>query len=406
VKIFGIQIGRDAAPAGEARGLTEDLLEQRSLNLRAGTSLSTRGAMGITAVYACVDLLSKLVAMLPWSAMIKSGSSRMTADDHPLHALLAIRPNSYQTPYVFRRQMMLHLLLWGNFFAEIQRDRRTGDPIGLFPIHPSEVTVRLDKGVKSYVARGVPMADDDIFHIFACSFDGIRGVSPIAMHRSTLNLSMEAMSYAESFFRNGAQLSGYVQHPGKLTAEAAARFSGSFSRAYAGAANAGKVPVLEEGMEFKPLSMPLADAQFVEQRKMQIAEAARIFGVPLHKLAEMDGAKFNNIEQQNISLLIDCVQPIVTSIEQEANYKLIHQDERARLYTRFNLSVILRSDLKSRMEAYAIMRQWAILTIDEIRALEDMNPLPEGGENPFVGGNAQATASPGAAAAASITEGQ
>ena len=391
MKLFGFEIVR----ASEKRALLDQVLALRQANAGyGGASVNAQSAMGITAVWACVNKISKTVATLPWGAMIRGpNEERLTAVNEPLHRILALRPNDYQTPNVFRRQAMAHLLLWGNFFAEIQRDRRTDDPIGLYPVHPSEVSVELKGGRKSYRMKGQPFLDDDVFHIMGHSIDGIRGVSPLAVHRATFATSIEQQRFSEYFYRNGVRLSGSLEHPKSLSKEAQANIRSSFEEQHAGAANTNSVLVLEEGMKFNPMSMPLADAQFVETLRLSIADAARIYDMPMHKLAEMDGAKFNNVEQQNIGYVVDCIQPIVTAWEQEANWKLVHPDERVRLYTKFNLAAMLRGDFKTRMAGYAQMRQWALATIDEIRALEDWSPLPDGlGSNPFIGGNAQASA--------------
>lgn len=397
MKIFGWELRR-ADPEAEKRSAVLDLiLRERMLDISGDGTVTPRGAMGITAVWACVNLISKSVAMLPWAAMIRNGAERAPALDHPLHSVLAVSPNNYQTPMVFRRQAMAHLLLWGNFYAEIQRDRRSGDAIGLYPVHPSEVTVELRDGRKTYMMKGQRFSDDEVFHLLDYTHDGIRGVSPIAQFRATLNMSRLAVEYGENFYRNGAKLAGVLEHPNNLSPDAMARLKQGWTDAYAGASNAGRVAILEEGMSFKPLSMPLDDAEYVATRKLQLGEVARIFGMPLHKLGEMDGAKFNNVEQQQLSYVMDLIQPYATLWEQEANRKLVQPDERGRLYTRLNLGALLRGDFKARMEGYAVMRQWALATINELRALEDMNPI-EGGDILFAGGNAQAAGNPGAAA--------
>jgi len=388
MRVFGFDITRSAR---EQRSVTQDLLDTRAGALQGG-SVTPKTAMGVSAIWACVNLISKTVSILPMSAMLRGdNNSRFSAETHPLHRILAVRPNNYQTPTVFLNQMVAHLMLWGNFYAEIQFDRITGEALGLYPIHPSQVDVTLENGRKSFRVGGKVFDDDGIFHLMGHSIDGIRGVSPIAVHRSTISLSSEAIKYGENFYLNGTKLSGYLKHPAKLGPEGVANLSRSWSEAYSGSANAGKVAVTAEGVEFKPLVMPMADAQYAETRRLQIGEVARIYGIPLHKLAEMDGAKFNNVEAQNTSFVIDVIQPIVTAFEQEANWKLILPEERGRLYTHFNLNAYLRGDIKTRTAAYAIMRQWALATINEIRALEDMNPI-DGGDDLFAGGNAQASA--------------
>lgn len=340
-------------------------------------------AVQTSAVYACVRVLSQSIAALPLHTY-RRGAQGMTtkADDTDIYRLLYSEPNSYQTAYVFREQAMAQAVLWGNFYAEIQRDQMTGRAIGLYPLPAWEVTpelVRTETGlIKRYNVAGITLNDDEVFHIPAFGWNGLAGISPIALHRASVTMSLNAEEFGANFMKNGSRPSGVLQHPGKISKEAAGRLRDSWTDTYAGKANAGKVAVLEEGMSFNPMTMPLADAQYIETRKFQVTDIARIFGVPPHMIADLERATFSNIEQQSIEFVQNGLQPWIARWEQEINRKLFTPIQKKRYFARFDLNERLRGDMKSRYEAYAIGRQWGWLNADDVRAREDMNAIPGG----------------------------
>lgn len=338
-------------------------------------------AMGTSAIYACVSTIADIKAMLPWNLMERTSDGTVrVASERPLHFVLHDRPNGYQTSFIHRQQGQAQALLWGNFYAEIERNARTGECIGLWPIPAWLVTPELRNGQKSFLVNGMRFPDEDIFHVPAFGWDGVRGVSPIAMHRRSIGMSLSAEAFGEHFYRNGTRLAGALRHPAKLSPDAQARLRQSWAAAYSGAANAGKVAILEEGMDFSPFTMPLEDAQFVETRKFQIADAARIYRVPLHMVGEMEGAKFNNIEQQNIDFVQKCLLPWIVRWEQEAQAKLLTETERRTMFTKINVSGLMRGDMKSRFEAYALGRQWGWFSVNDILELEDRNGIGPAGD--------------------------
>ena len=341
-------------------------------------------AIQTAAVYACVRVLSQALASLPLHTYrrIKDKQTEL-ADDTDLYQLLHAEPNPYQTAYVFREQAMAQATLWGNFYAEIQRDALTGRPIALYPLPAWEVQPELvQEGaslVKRYITQGQSLKDEDVFHVSAMGWDGIKGISPIALHRASVTMSLNAEEFGANFLKNGTRLSGVIQHPGKLSKEAADRLRASWQDVYAGKANSGKTAVLEEGMKFEGVSMPLADAQYIETRKFQVADIARIFGVPPHMIGDLDRATFSNIEQQSIEFVQNCLQPWVSRWEAEINRKLFTPIQKKRYFARFDLNERMRGDMKSRYEAYAIGRNWGWLSANDIRRMEDENNV-EGGD--------------------------
>jgi HK97 family phage portal protein len=394
MKIFGFEISR---PGGERRSLEnpavslDDPAWLGSLGIggdymsSAPAVVTPANALGVSAVYACVFLIAKTYAWLPCHLVQKQGKRTRLATEHPLFNVMNQRPNSYQTPYIYRLSSCAQALLWGGGFSEIQRDVRTGRPLGLYPIAATDVTVKLDRGIKSYRVRGAVLDDQDVFHLQAPGFDGVSGLSPIRQHRMTIGMALEALSYGEQFYRNGTKLAGALEHPGKVSADAASRLRASFSETYAGKANAGKVAILEEGMKFNPFTMPMEDAQYIETRKFGVSDIARIYGVPPHKVGDLDKATFSNIEHQGIEFVNDCMMPWLVQSEQEADLKLLTEEERAAGYTfKHNVKALLRGDMKAQAEYLKIGREGGWYSVDDVRAKLDEDPIPAPGGDEYI----------------------
>jgi HK97 family phage portal protein len=346
----------------------------------SGTVVTPPSSLAVSAVYACVFYIAKTGGWIPLHLIQKSDGKTRVANDMALAKLLNTKPNSYQTPFIFRMTMIAQMLLWGNAYAEIQRDVRTGEPLGLYPIPAWEVDPRLENGVKTFRVRGITLANDDVFHLMAPGFDGVRGLSPIRQHRMTVGMAMEALAYGEQFYRNGTRLAGALEHPAKVSSEAAERLRSSWTATYAGKANAGKVAILEEGMKFNPFTMPMEDAQYVETRKFSVSEIARIYGVPPHKIGDLDKATFSNIEHQSIESVNDCMMPHFVQIEQEANAKLLTERQRDQGYeAKHNLKALLRGDIKTQMEAIKIGREAGLYSVNDGLELLDRNPVEGAG---------------------------
>lgn len=348
----------------------------------SGITVSPQNALGVSAVYACVFIIAKAMGWLPCHVIQKDGRNTNVVTGTTLSRLLSRKPNTYQTSFVFRLQMVAQMLLWGNAYAEIQRDIRTGAPVGLFPIPAWEVTPKLENGVKSFWVRGIRLANEDVFHLQAPGFDGVRGLSPIRQHKMTIGMSLEALSFGEQFYRNGTKLAGAIEHPHKLSPEAAANLRLSWTNTYSGKANAGKVAILEEGMKFNPFTMPMDDAQYVETRKFSVSDIARIYGVPPHKIGDLERATFSNIEHQAIEYVNDCLMPFLVQFEQEAEDKLLTEDQLDQGFQcRHNIKALLRGDIKAQMEAIKVGRETGLYSVNDALELLDRNPIEdEGGD--------------------------
>ena len=319
---------------------------------------------------------------------------------HPLFTILHDAPNPEMTSFVFRETLMVHLLLWGNAYAQILRDR-AGRVAGLYPLLPNRMSVNRDEAGRLYYTyqrvteenpnfrRGgeVTLSSADVLHIPGLGFDGLIGYSPIAMARNAVGMTLACEEYGASFFANGARPGGVLQHPGVL--KDPAKLRESWQAVYGGSANTGKVAVLEEGMTYQQIGIPPEEAQFLETRKFQVDEIARLYRIPPHMVGDLDKSSFSNIEQQSLEFVKYTLNPWVVRWEQALQKSLLLPEERKRYFIRFNVDGLLRGDYQSRMQGYAVGRQNGWLSANDIREMEDMNPIPaeEGGDTYLINGN-------------------
>lgn len=358
----------------------------------SGKSVSALSAMQMSAVYACVRVIAETVASLPLNVFEVTDSGSQKAYDHPLYRLLHDEPNHEMTSFIWRETMLTHLLLWGNSYTQIVRSGRNGI-IELYPLLPDQMTVdRASNGDLTYEyttssGQTVTLRKEDVLHIPGLGFDGVMGYSPIAMEKNAIGLGIAAEEYGAKFFANGARPGGVLTHP--HTVKDPKRLRESWNAAYGGSSNSGRVAVLEEGMEYKPITVPNSEAQFLETRRFQVEEICRIYRVPPHMIGDLSHATFSNIEHQSISFAVHTIRPWLTRIEQAINRTLIAESEKGHFYAQFNLDGLMRGDYKSRMEGYAIARQNGWMSANDIRGLENMNPIPEdqGGDAYLCNGN-------------------
>jgi HK97 family phage portal protein len=358
----------------------------------AGKSVNPRTAVQMTAVYSCVRVIAETVASLPLHVYRYTEAGSEKAINHPLYRLLHDEPNHEMTSFILRETMLSHLLLWGNAYCQILRNGR-GQILGLYPLLPEKMQVDRDAGgvlTYDYTTQngGVfRLRPEDVLHIPGLGFDGIMGYSPIALEKNAIGLGMAAEEYGSRFFSNGATPSGVLTHPNTVKNPTALRES--WHAAYGGSANSGKVAILEEGLKFERISMPNNEAQFLESRKFQVAEICRIYRVPPHLVGDLEHATFSNIEHQSISFATHTIRPWLVRIEQSMNRALFPEREKGSFYVRFNIDGLMRGSYKERMEGYAIGRQNGWLSTNDIRALENLNPLSDedGGNAYLVNGN-------------------
>jgi len=366
----------------------------------SGKTVTEHSAMQMTAVYSCVRILAEAVAGLPLHLYrYKEDGGKEKAIDHPLYLLLHDEPNPEMSSFVFRETLMTHLLLWGNAYAQIIRNGK-GEVIALYPLIPNRMTVNRDDTGHLYYEytrtsdeannKGsvtVILKPNDVLHIPGLGFDGLVGYSPIAMAKNAIGMAIACEEFGAKFFANGAAPSGVLEHPG--TIKDPQRVKEAWQSQFGGSSNAGKVAVLEEGMKYTPISISLEQAQFLETRKFQINEIARIFRVPPHMVGNLEKSSFSNIEQQSLEFVKYTLDPWVIRWEQSLMRALLTPDERNRYYMKFNLEGLLRGDYQSRMSGYAIGRQNGWMSANDVRELENLDRIPveDGGDLYLINGN-------------------
>jgi HK97 family phage portal protein len=358
----------------------------------SGIDVTPENALTHSAVYASIRNISDDIAKMSLHLYEREPGGRRQATDHPLYPILHDAANPHMTAIAFRSTMTGHALTWGNAYAQIIRNN-AGQITALYPLRPDRMTVTVNKeGDLEYLyhleSGAKPLSRSQVFHLPGFGFDGLRGYSMIALARDSIGLGMAQEKFGAKLFGNGARPGGYLKHPGKLSQPAHDRLVQAFENRHQGVDNSHRVAVLEEGMEFQSVGIPPEDAQFLESRKFQIAEIARWFRMPLHKLQEMGAATFSNIEHQSLEYVMDTLLTWAVLWEQNISLQLLGAKDRGRLFAKHNLNSLLRADFKTRMDGYNVARQGGWMSANEIRALEEMNALPpEIGDVVLVNGN-------------------
>lgn len=394
--LFGFGQARDK-PVDKAADAGYSFLFGRTTS---GKPVNERTAMQTTAVYACVRILAEAVASLPLHVYeYQDDGGKKLVHDHPLYYLLHDEPNPEMTSFVFRETLMSHLLIWGNAYAQIIRDG-AGRVLGLYPLLPDKMEVqRDDKGNIYYVYSrnsdenptfkkygNIKLKAEDVLHIPGLGFDGLIGYSPIAMAKNAVGMTLACEEYGASFFSNGANPGGVLEHPGVLKDPSKVRES--WNSVYRGVSNAHKIAVLEEGMKYQQIGIPPEEAQFLETRKFQINEIARLYRIPPHMVGDLDKSSFSNIEQQSLEFVKYTLDPWVIRWEQSLQRSLLLPGEKGKYFIKLNVDGLLRGDYQSRMNGYAVGRQNGWFSANDIREMENMNPISdeEGGNLYLING--------------------
>lgn len=362
-------------------------------------SVSAEQAMRVAAVYACVRLRSSVPANMPLHLKRRvDDRTREDASDHRLWNVLRRRPNSFQTPSQFRRHMMTSVLLRGNAFAVPVRSPVSGQVIELLPIAADRVQIRRDDRTGAVLyhytspSGGLQVfRKDQIFHLMGLSLDGYRGVSPITFARNTIGLALAMEEHGYQTFRNGARPSNVLTHPGTLGPAGVENLRASLDAFRSGGDMEGKTLILEEGMSVANLSMTAEDAQWIESRKFSRSDIAMFFGVPPHMIGDTEKSTSwgSGIDSQTQGFVTFSAEDDLIMWEETIDRDLIGDDE-PDLYARFNRAALVRGDLNARWEAHVKALQWGVVSPNEVRATEDMNPRDEGDryyEPPNTAGN-------------------
>lgn len=414
--LFGFGQARDK-PVDKAADAGYSFLFGRTTS---GKPVNERTAMQTTAVYACVRILAEAVASLPLHVYeYQDDGGKKLVHDHPLYYLLHDEPNPEMTSFVFRETLMSHLLIWGNAYAQIIRDG-AGRVLGLYPLLPDKMDVqRDDRGNIYYVYSrnsdenpmfkeygDIRLKAEEVLHIPGLGFDGLIGYSPIAMAKNAVGMTLACEEYGASFFANGANPGGVLEHPGVLKDPSKVRES--WNSVYRGVNNAHKIAVLEEGMKYQQIGIPPEEAQFLETRKFQINEIARLYRIPPHMIGDLDKSSFSNIEQQSLEFVKYTLDPWVIRWEQSLQRSLLLPGEKGKYFIKLNVDGLLRGDYQSRMNGYAVGRQNGWFSANDIREMENMNPIPdeEGGSLYLINGAMTKLADAGAFAEKDIGQTQ
>lgn len=350
-------------------------LELAGSRTRAGVVVSPNSALGHPAVLGAVRLLAELTASLPIIVYERTRDGRRRAEEHPVYRLLHDEPNPIQTPFVFKETLALHLLTHGRAVAQIVR--ADGRPVALWPIHPTRVSLDTTGGVFTYkvaTPEGLrTFSPAEIVDVVMLADDGLNGRSPLFLAREAIGAALAAEEMAADYFANSAQPSGVLEHPGKLSPEAAERLKRSWQAAYGGRGRQGTA-VLEEGMKFSPISSTAKDAQLLEARQHSMRAIAAALRIPAHLLDPTARGTYANVETQSLEFLTFSLQPMLTRIEEALNRKLFAPGEP--YYAEFLTDELLRADTQSRYAAYetAIRAGW--MDPDEVRARENLPPRP------------------------------
>jgi HK97 family phage portal protein len=366
------------------KALTADMVADRT----SRPAITQESSLALTAVWACVRILSETVGTLPIHLYRRTDTGRERQHGHPAGRIL-LTPNSFSTRFDLMHFLMVSCTLWGNGYARIYRDKLYR-PLRLKYLHPAKVEPMLsDNGELFYrLDTGETLPADDIIHLKSLSTDGIKGKSPIAVHRDNLALSLSAQAYGEMFFNQGGNMSGVFKYPATMKPEAYERLRHQLIGQTVGLHKAHLPLLLEGGMTYERISIPPEDAQFIATRKFQKTEIATIYGVPPHMIADLERSTNNNIEHQAMEFVRYCLMPYLVRLEEEFNRKLLRHDEFEEYYYLFSLNGLLRGDAKTRSEFYKNMNFVGAMSANEIRNFEDMNSY-EGGDEYFVQMNMQ-----------------
>ncbi|MCA1971310.1 MAG: phage portal protein [Caenispirillum sp.] len=369
-------------------------LEEAVRELNGGGGMSTAGipvtvdaAQRLAAVAACVRVLSDDVAHLPLVLFRSTDGRREPASDLPLYRLLKDRPNEWQTAFEFKQQLQRDKLFRGNGYAYKVRGYR-GDVQELIRMHPDRTepmqdatTLEVRYRYTRLDGRQVILNRSEVFHLRGPSDDGLKGLNPIRLHRETIGDGIALREHGSRFFSNGAKPGGVLQADGKVGPEAKKALREDFEELYRGVENSHRVAILDQGVKYQPMSITMEDAQYLDARKFNRSEICGIYGVPPHKIGDLERATFSNIEHQALEYVHASLLPHLVCWEQAIGRDLIEEEG---LYAKFNVSALLRGDAKSRAEALQIQRRNGVISANEWRELEDMNPRTDDGGDGYI----------------------
>jgi HK97 family phage portal protein len=347
----------------------------------AGETVTEQTALTYSAVFNAITLISGTIASLPLHLMRNDGKNKKYATDQSLYRVMHTQYNPYMTAMAGRECLVSHILGWGNGYAEIVRDV-CGDIKELWPIPPDRVKPKMNAGKLVYVIKlpdgtDIVLPREKILHVPGLGFDGFTGYSVVAMARKSIGLGMAMETFGARFFGHGTHPGMIVEHPGKLNDPSKLR--DALTSIYSGLGQSHRLMLLEEGMKATKIVIDPKDSQFLESRQFQIPEIARWFNLPPHKLKDLTKSSFNNIGAEQISFVTDSILPWLIRFEGNYNIQLLTlRQEKEGFYHKHSVEGLLRGDAESRAAFYQVMLDRGVFSINEVRELEDKNPVKGG----------------------------
>lgn len=409
--ILGALIGRRSAE-NPGRPLTDATLLEAlgGMPTESGVSVTAESAFRMVAVYRSIALLAGLMGAMPWHAY-----RRLAAAREPVAAAVIDNPHPDKTPFEVKEFMGTSLLAHGNSYSLKNRDGldRVAE---LEPLHPANMTgverrkewrTATNPSGKRFTYRDGTVERTytawEVLHIPGLSYDGLVGMSPIAMARQAIGTGLAAESFGARLFARGALIQGVLTGDQKIDEDTGKRLKAQWKAKTTGEANQWDIPIMGSGLKFQSIALPPADAQFIETRKFSVTEIARLFGLPPHLIGDVEKSSSwgTGIEQQNMQMLTYTADPWLVRIEERVSREALLDES---TYVKFNRGALLRSDMATRFMAYqrAINNGWQ--NADEIRALEEQDPLPDGAGRTFYRpGNVVPVQTPDEAAATEAT---
>lgn len=349
---------------------------------RSGMTVNEQTALGIPALWCGLRTISEAVGSLPLITYRKTDQGRERAEDHPLYPVLHDEPNPEMTAPVFREGLMFCALLYGNAYAEIERDNG-GRPVSLWPIHPNRVSVTHEKrGQRQYVITQddgeITLNPENVLHVPGLQDGTGLGFSLLKQCRETLGYSLAVSSFGSSWFGNAARPSGVLTTAGQLADTSRENLRKSWEKLHSGPDRAGKVALLEEGLTFTPITGTNEQSQYTEVMTFLVGEVARLLNLSPAKLMDLAGtSQYGTLETLQTSFVQDTLRPWLVKFESEYNRKLIGMDERGTIYTEHLVDALLRGDRTARNASYATALQNGWMTVEEVRERENLPPLPK-----------------------------
>ncbi len=389
IKVFFRNLSTLARPSPKLKEALGRILS------KVGIHVNARNALQVTAIFACVRLLSESIASLPLFLYRKTAEGKEKAADLPLYGVLHDAPNPETDSFQFWQAFVANMLVYGRGYAEVVRNN-AGQVVQMWNITTPYVrvqrnseTLELEYVVTLSGKEQFTLRKDQIFRVDWFSMDALNAFHPLELAQNAIGLGIAAEEYASDYFKNGANVSGVIEYSDVMDDNEAERFREDVRKAYSGLSNTARLMFLEQGSKFQKISNSPQESQMLETRKFQVEEMARFYNVPLHMIGDLDHATFSNIEQMSLNYVIYSLRPYLVRIERATVAQLLTQFDRPALYPKFNVDGLLRGDYLSRMQGYAQARQNGWMSANDIRDLEDQDSIPEeeGGNAYLANGN-------------------